>query len=1174
MKRICILILFLSIISPYIPVRADGLDNYGDPQRLFIIRSTATREHSESDGDNPQNSHISLTYYDGLGKELQCIRIGASPSGSDMASMVEYDSRDRIYKRYLGMPISGNKATGAFVSPDDYTSAVSQLYPDDAAYSYTKQTYDRTVESWVSGINKPGESWKDISSDKYYFGISADDNLPFCVLNNATGQLTKKSAAYGNGMLRGEITTDEDGYSVCNVYDFENRLIRCYRGHNLSKESLGNLSSDSVSVTDYIYDIWGNLRYVFPPMASKAIALLSDGTSIKDSDSFITDYSWRYIYDFRNRLVELSKPGIDSEEYVYDSFDRLRYFRDGNMRLNGVWMAYAYDAGGREAYRGPVADISSREQLQSAMRHNRQVTKILSTGGEIYGYTNIINGLALDSVQAVTYYDRYDFTDIPGIMPDSLGYVQRSDFPAKYVSQMSFDFDSRGLVTGRAVQAVGRMMWTTFYYDKWGNLIQKHQNNIADGYDHFYYEVAQDGSVLRENHKHSASGVIGKTVNHDDYHVYKYDDAGRLYSEVLGHDGAGYTLYYIAFDELGRPKFNGRNGDNVVISSYSYDIHGNMLSHNNEFFSQRLYYDKAPDGSSGLLGGRINAMDWTDFNGHTRRYSYAYDKLDRLVSAEYSEPDGRNLPGVDAAVNTPDYSCRYTYDLNGNMTSVTRKGVTSRIRDGHNYKLIFGTAYSGGFTYSGNQRLSDTQLMPVATFDPLSSMTMQTSIRPGGGSLLIPTRRYDANGNLTSDPSRCIDEITYDINNQPRSIVFTPEQAGMNPTYRSYMYDADGNRLSAGTVGAKGRTLRLYCGRYQYDVAMTFPLRSYETFYTSNGYLQNGFMRYYVTDYLGNVRAVVSEDGTVEQSSHYYPYGALMDESLGEDTQPYLFGGKELENMMSLGQYDFGARSYTAVAPAFCRPDPHAANTPQLSPYIYCASNPVAYRDPDGCEIRGVTKKDAEMAVEDFRAMFPGDEFALFRNLIVQSGKKQNGKSFASISADALSSAFSGIMLNEDQQALINMVVNTINSEDVHKVEYIEGTGNLSYSAEKVFAPLFDYPALPTATILNANGGFPVAFIKNQGGGGLTTSVKNGTYSLIFKDSSFHLNGRAVTTGHEIIGHGRSLAVGRGDSNQHVDAIQTENLILRVMGIPYINTGEKHAPNGAFPGCSLLPSFR
>jgi hypothetical protein len=115
---------------------------------------------------------------------------------------------------------------------------------------------------------------------------------------------------------------------------------------------------------------------------------------------------------------------------------------------------------------------------------------------------------------------------------------------------------------------------------------------------------------------------------------------------------------------------------------------------------------------------------------------------------------------------------------------------------------------------------------------------------------------------------------------------------------------------------------------------------------------------------------------------------------------------------------------------------------------------------------------------------------------------------------------------------------------------------------------------LPTSTILNANGGFPVAFIANQGGGGLTTPTKNGSYSLIFKNSSFHTNGRAVTTGHEVIGHGRSLSLGRGDSNQHTDAIQTENLILRVMGIPYINTGANHAPNGAFPGCSLIPGFR
>lgn len=245
-----------------------------------------------------------------------------------------------------------------------------------------------------------------------------------------------------------------------------------------------------------------------------------------------------------------------------------------------------------------------------------------------------------------------------------------------------------------------------------------------------------------------------------------------------------------------------------------------------------------------------------------------------------------------------------------------------------------------------------------------------------------------------------------------------------------------------------------------------------------------------------------------------------------------------------------------------------------FSPYSYCGGNPVSYIDPTGCVIEGVSKKDAALAVEDFRAMFPGDEFANFRNLIVQSGKKQNGKSLAPISPDALTDAFSGITLNEDQQALVEMVVNTINSNDVHKVEYLESTGNLSFSAEKVFAPLFDNPILPTSTIIENNGGFPVAIIENRGGGGITTPINNGTYSLIFKDSSFHLIGRAVTARHKIIGHGRSLSVGRGDQNQHVDAIQTENLILRVMGIPYINTDENHVPNGAFQGCSILPSFR
>lgn len=246
-----------------------------------------------------------------------------------------------------------------------------------------------------------------------------------------------------------------------------------------------------------------------------------------------------------------------------------------------------------------------------------------------------------------------------------------------------------------------------------------------------------------------------------------------------------------------------------------------------------------------------------------------------------------------------------------------------------------------------------------------------------------------------------------------------------------------------------------------------------------------------------------------------------------------------------------------------------------LSPYSYCGGDPINCVDPTGCVIEGVTKKDALMAVEDFRAMFPGDEFANFRNLIVQSGKKQNGKSFAPISADALSTAFSGITLNEDQQALVEMVVNTINSEDVHMVEYRNSDSVLSSKGEKAFLPGYMKGGASghMTQILERNGGLPLWLIMADGGSGATVHTGIGSHSVIVVDG-IHPTGRAVTTGHEVLGHGRSWSAGFRENFQHVEPIRTENLILRVMGIHFINTGIDHGPKTLIPHPSLLPIFR
>ena len=49
--------------------------------------------------------------------------------------------------------------------------------------------------------------------------------------------------------------------------------------------------------------------------------------------------------------------------------------------------------------------------------------------------------------------------------------------------------------------------------------------------------------------------------------------------------------------------------------------------------------------------------------------------------------------------------------------------------------------------------------------------------------------------------------------------------------------------------------------------------------------------------------------------------------------------------------YDYGARRYDPAYCMFTQMDPLAEKYPHLSPYAYCAGNPVRYVDPDGMRI-------------------------------------------------------------------------------------------------------------------------------------------------------------------------------------------------------------------------------
>ena len=82
--------------------------------------------------------------------------------------------------------------------------------------------------------------------------------------------------------------------------------------------------------------------------------------------------------------------------------------------------------------------------------------------------------------------------------------------------------------------------------------------------------------------------------------------------------------------------------------------------------------------------------------------------------------------------------------------------------------------------------------------------------------------------------------------------------------------------------------------------------------------------------------------------NNYYPYGMPM--SSTASIQPYKYGGKELDRTNGLDMYDFHARHYDPIVPHFITMDELCEKYPSISPYAYCASNPILYKDPDGKE--------------------------------------------------------------------------------------------------------------------------------------------------------------------------------------------------------------------------------
>jgi len=192
------------------------------------------------------------------------------------------------------------------------------------------------------------------------------------------------------------------------------------------------------------------------------------------------------------------------------------------------------------------------------------------------------------------------------------------------------------------------------------------------------------------------------------------------------------------------------------------------------------------------------------------------------------------------------------------------------------------------------------------------------------------------------------------------NILNLPETVSIGNGKVSYIYTSSGEKLATQV----GSSLTYYRGPLVYSGNNLLYLVHPEGLTRKSTI---GFVYYYAKrDHLGSTRVLCHASGNTlvaDQTTGYYPFGLAHGHG-NLNLNRYLFSGKELQDQSLggklLGLYDFGSRFYDPTLGRWFNVDPRLEF---VSPYGYCANNPVLYIDPNGEDIVLTISKDVTVTV-------------------------------------------------------------------------------------------------------------------------------------------------------------------------------------------------------------------
>ena len=644
--------------------------------------------------------------------------------------------------------------------------------------------------------------------------------------------------------------------------------------------------------TYYVYDVRRMLRAVITPAAVDAI-----GDSGVLSSSVFNSYCYAYGYDERGRCVEASKPGCGVTRTVYSEDSYPLFVQTPELASEEKWKFDIPDIFGRKALTGIcTGTYESLKETAEAGLH-----AVFGDGLAASGFWQTTAGLESIELHQAFYYDDYSFMEKFGSRSSDLAF-DSAEVSVPRRDTTGSGLTCRGMMTGSLTRNLdtGEMMLSAIYYDIYGNVIQTRSENALGGISSISAETDFQGNVLAESETHvmidDSASVLTRT--------HEYDRAGRLVQTVTDLDGVE-VVTRNSYDPVGRLEMTVVTSGEVSDTTLrSYNVRGWQTSVENDHWSAVMRYNNpVHSDSTASFTGNISEWEWSREN-ETNAYSLSYDALSRITDSRLL----RNGTPVDALSESG-----ISYDSNGNILSLTRTGEDGSAVNDLTYH------------YDGNR--------------------LECLVDNGE---LSGNYAYDADGNMTFDGRTGMSLTWNDLG--------LVKKVSLNDTdLVNYSYLADGTKVSA--LDGDGDGL-LYMGSLIYrKTGSNISLESagfaggrFVARETSPG-VSSMVPMIHVTDHLGSVRAVVDGvSGEVVETNDYYPFGSrwITTAGLTDQTNRFRYNSKEEQFRFGTPYIDYGARQYDPILGRWFAQDPLSEKYYSISPYAFCANNPVKYLDPDG----------------------------------------------------------------------------------------------------------------------------------------------------------------------------------------------------------------------------------